>query len=97
MRIVIEITEERFQEVADCLNEFYNCKITANMIKDTIHDKHLLLEIAENTYHDTCEREEILSLIFENLINMRWPLHGHSESYKQEFYKKAISKNLILE
>ncbi len=93
--VTFNITDERWQEVADELNWKYNTIITVKMLKRLITNSFLLVEIAEDTYSDTSPREELIEIISERLTGWSWPSFGTSEKKTEEFMIRAKKAGLI--
>ena len=90
------VSEERFQEVADMLNDRYSTRITGAMVKQYVKEPKLLAEIHVGSYDDTYPREWLLEVISEGVTGMTWPINGDSNAYKREFYQKADELGLIV-
>ncbi len=91
----VQISDEKFQEVVEYFNDHYGMNATLDMFKETITDSHLRLEIVENGYTDTCQRDLIVDKIVQKYIGMSWPLYGDSDEYKSEFENKAKEVGLL--
>jgi len=87
--IEFNISDDRWQEVAERLNGYYGTAITTKMLQRIVTDPYLLVEIAEGTYSDTSPREELIELLSDSIVGLSWPLFGTSHEKTEEFYNKA--------
>ena len=78
------IKQKRWQEVADTLEMGF----TAEQIKNSNLPNDLLIEIYEDTYSDTDQRDQINNHMTLKYIGMRCPCYGDSDNYKKSFDKK---------
>ena len=93
--ITFNITDERWQEVADELNWTYDTLITIKILKRFITESSLLIEVAKNTYSDTAPREELIEVISDKMVGLSWPIFGLPEKYKEAFNIKAREAGLL--
>lgn len=93
--VTVTITEQRFQEVADHINDSYGSKFTKKQIMDSNLPMNLLFEIANDGYSDTDQREQIADFLAIKYIGVGWPCYGDSKKTQKEFTKKAKAKGLL--
>ncbi len=85
----ITITKNRYQEVIDHINDVGGTKFTVEHIVDADLPFSLQAEISNNTYTDTCQREQIMDHISNCYLSMSWPCFGSSDSEKKEWDRRA--------
>ena len=95
IRIEFEITDKQIKEVANTINIYYGTTITPEMVCKYITDLNLLCEIHEESWRDTCIREQILETITKGVVGMKFPLYGDAEVYKEKFTKRAKEKGFM--
>lgn len=92
--VTITISDERYQEVVDHINECGTYKFTTQHLKDSDLPINLQTEIAENTYTDTCQMDSIMDHLSESQVKMPWPMYGDSDMYKNEWARRIKEKGL---
>ncbi len=95
MELSMKVTDERLNEVCECINGWYGTIITPEILEKHITDATLIVEIYEDTYSDTCVRERIIDAIVRPLVGMEWPINADSSEYSQEFFAKAKAAGLM--
>lgn len=74
-------------EVLNTLNDWFDARITKQMVRDLLEDEGLFNEIAENGL-DTVAREMCIEMLGKKVTGMRWPMNGDTQTYKDEFHSK---------
>jgi len=84
MDLISEISQEKWQEVADTLGLGF----TAEQVKESNLPSDLLLEIIEDDYDDTDQLEQIMDHVSLHYIGMDCPTYGDEKEYNIEFYRR---------
>lgn len=91
----VTITGQRFQDIADHINDCFGSKFTKTQIMEADLPLNLLFEIANNGYQDTDQREQLVDFLANKYIGMPWPRYSDSKEIQDKFEKLAKEKGLV--
>lgn len=91
----LQISDDKFQEVADYFNRNFDALFTKEQIKNADLPSQLLLEIDEGGYQDTCQYELIIDHLAEKYIGLKWPCYGDSDKEREQFRITAKEKGIL--
>ncbi len=94
-KYIVPIPDNKFDEAWKYFCDMYDMTISFDKFKDAITDTHLRLEILEDGYTDTCQRELIVDTIARKYVSKAWPMNGDTSEYKKDFFEKAKAAGVM--
>ncbi len=90
-----KLSPEETQECIELMEDCTGISFTADQFTAIIaRDPGVIHEVKRWGAGDTCVREEMMSVIGQELAGLQWPINGDSAEYKEKFYQ-ALEAGIV--